>query len=110
MTFTPQGTSAPVPSGVWEALQRLIENAATLGPASQQDALLVAQWRGQFTCGVQASECIWPTKPLKLVQVTLPDGTSAALPPERAYFDAWSVQELENKLKAAHGVQEVPRG
>lgn len=38
-------TREGVPSGVWEALQRLIENAATLGPASQEDALLVAKYR-----------------------------------------------------------------
>jgi hypothetical protein len=39
-----------------------------------------------------------------MVQVTLPDGTSAALPPERAYFDAWAMQELENNLKHIAGV------
>ena len=37
-----------VSDGVWEALQRLIENAASLGPASRDDALLVARWRGKF--------------------------------------------------------------
>lgn len=37
-----------VSDGVWEALQRLIENAQSLGEASQEDALLVARWRGQF--------------------------------------------------------------
>lgn len=44
-----QGTStkpAPgVPDGVAEALQRLIENGAVLGPASSEDALLVARYR-----------------------------------------------------------------
>jgi hypothetical protein len=39
----------PTPSDdVWEALQRLIENAAALGPASREDAIIVARWRGQF--------------------------------------------------------------
>jgi hypothetical protein len=38
----------PVPDDVWEALQRMIENAASLGPACQEDALLIARWRGQF--------------------------------------------------------------
>lgn len=54
---------------------------------------------------VEAERCKWPIKPLKLVQVTLPDGTSAVLPPERAYFDSWSVQALENSLNA-DGVKE----
>ena len=34
-----------VPDGVVEALQRLIENGAVLGPASSEDALLVARYR-----------------------------------------------------------------
>ena len=34
-----------VPDGVVEALQRLIENGAVLGPASAEDALLVARYR-----------------------------------------------------------------
>lgn len=58
-----RGVALPaVPDGVWEALQRLIENAATLGPASKEDALLVARWRGQFVAarernaGVSASD------------------------------------------------------
>jgi hypothetical protein len=46
-----------------------------------------------------ADQSKWPIKPLKEVQVTLHDGTSAMLRPERAYFDAWAMQELENSLK-----------
>ena len=38
-----QAPSAP--DGVAEALQRLIENGAVLGPASSEDALLVARYR-----------------------------------------------------------------
>lgn len=38
----------PVPDDVWEALQRLIENAAIMGPASGEAASIVANWRGQF--------------------------------------------------------------
>lgn len=34
-----------VPDGVAEALQRLIENGAVLGPASSEDALLMARYR-----------------------------------------------------------------
>ncbi|KXS55030.1 MAG: hypothetical protein AWU57_626 [Marinobacter sp. T13-3] len=37
-------TAAKVPDGVWEALQRLIENGETLGPASGEDSLLVARY------------------------------------------------------------------
>lgn len=38
-----------VPDGVWEALQRLIENAAVLGPASREDARVVLQYRDRKT-------------------------------------------------------------
>ena len=42
----PGAQPAPsVPDGVAEALQRLIENGAVLGPASSEDALLVARYR-----------------------------------------------------------------
>lgn len=34
-----------VPDGVWEALQRIIENSALHGPASNEDAILVARYR-----------------------------------------------------------------
>lgn len=44
----PAAQQGAVSDGVWEALQRLIENAATLGPASREDALLVAKWRGRL--------------------------------------------------------------
>ena len=41
-----QAQPAPsVPDDVAEALQRLIENGAVLGPASSEDALLVARYR-----------------------------------------------------------------
>jgi len=41
-----QAQPAPsVPDGVAEALQRLIENGAVFGPASSEDALLVARYR-----------------------------------------------------------------
>jgi len=36
---------AQVPDGVWEALQRIIENSALHGPASNEDAILVARYR-----------------------------------------------------------------
>lgn len=39
----PAGEEAP--DGAHEALQRLIENAGAMGPASREDALLVAKWR-----------------------------------------------------------------
>ena len=37
-----------VPDGVWEALQRLIENAGTLGSASMEDAKLVSRYRDRL--------------------------------------------------------------
>lgn len=50
-------------------------------------------------------ECKRPVKPLKKVQVTMPNGDSALLVPERAYFSAWAVQEMENTMKGAAGVK-----
>lgn len=52
--------TSPVPASqpgdaVWEALQRLIENAATLGPSSQEDAMVVARWRGQFVAARESA-------------------------------------------------------
>lgn len=37
-----------VPDGVWEALQRMIEDGLTKGDASRDDARSVARWRGRF--------------------------------------------------------------
>ena len=55
---TVAGGGASVPDGVWEALQRLIENGASLGPASMEDALLVATHRkGLLTAPTKADEC-----------------------------------------------------
>lgn len=50
-----QAAMAAVPDDVWEALQRLIENAASLGPASGEDARLVSSWRGQFVPAREAT-------------------------------------------------------
>lgn len=41
----PAPSAEPVPDAAWEALQRLIENAGAAGPASTEDALLVARYR-----------------------------------------------------------------
>ena len=43
--YLPPHPAPSVPDGVVEALQRLIENGAVLGPASSEDALLVARYR-----------------------------------------------------------------
>jgi hypothetical protein len=47
------------------------------------------------------SASVWPNKPLAFVQVTLPDGTSAIVKPERAYFDSHAVQvvDVSDKVK-----------
>lgn len=63
-----RGAQQVVNDGVWEALQRLIENAETLGQASKDDALLVAQWLGKFR---SQSDGV-TTKPAP--QVTVPNG------------------------------------
>lgn len=67
--------------GVWEALQRLIENAATLGPASEEDALLVSKWRRQF----------WDTAPT--VQESI-----KATPIAPDYHDQWLKQVRLNQM------------
>ena len=43
--YVPAQPVPSVPDGVAEALQRLIENGAVLGPSSSEDALLVARYR-----------------------------------------------------------------
>jgi hypothetical protein len=48
LAYLASANANPVPGGVWEALQRLIENGGSLGPASQEDALLVAEYRQQL--------------------------------------------------------------
>ena len=48
-----------VPDGVAEALQRLIENGAVLGPASSEDALLVARYRQRLlACAPSIPEAV----------------------------------------------------
>lgn len=49
---------AAVPDGVVEALQRLIENGAVLGPASEEDALLVARWRKYLLSAAPAAPAV----------------------------------------------------
>jgi hypothetical protein len=52
----PKPPSALVPDGVWEAMQRLIENGGQLGPASRDDALLVAKHREYLLTHPQAPQ------------------------------------------------------
>jgi hypothetical protein len=49
-------SAEPVPDGVWEALQRLIENAAPLGPSSADDAFLVARYRHRLLAPQPSAE------------------------------------------------------
>ena len=55
-----------VPDGVAEALQRLIENGAVLGPASSEDALLVARYRQHLLSSAPSAQDV-PAKSLKPV-------------------------------------------
>jgi hypothetical protein len=48
------GPADEAPDGAHEALQRLIENAAAMGPASRDDARLVAKWRRPLLAPRQA--------------------------------------------------------
>ncbi len=61
---------AAVPDSVWEALQRLIENAAVMGPGSRDDVLAVARWRGQF---VAAREATPPAQSADALDAQLPE-------------------------------------
>lgn len=51
LSTTPQ----PVPAYAWEALQRLIENGGSLGPASRDDALVVARHRRELLTGTPSA-------------------------------------------------------
>lgn len=53
-----------VPDSVWEALQRLIENGTMLGPASREDAMVVARHRDRvrFMVGKSAPPVAWALK------------------------------------------------
>lgn len=55
--------------------------------------------------GTPSPEAVWPIKPLKLVQVELPDGSEAMCRPSRAVFDAYSMQQLENQLRTTRPAQ-----
>ena len=52
----PAQPAPSVPDGVAEAMQRLIENGAVLGPASSEDALLVARYRQRLLMIAAAPE------------------------------------------------------
>jgi hypothetical protein len=76
----------PVPDDVWEALQRLIENAASLGPSSQEDAMVVARWRGQFVAAREAAAravtaCPAPQPRSHIEGVNLPPVNPRPAPP-----------------------------
>ena len=52
-----------VPDGVAEALQRLIENGAVLGPGSAEDALLVARYRQHLLACAPSAPDGWKLVP-----------------------------------------------
>jgi hypothetical protein len=54
----PEAAPRQAPDGVHEALQRLIENAAVHGQASQEDAILVARYRDAALGARQAPELV----------------------------------------------------
>jgi hypothetical protein len=58
-----EAAPAPVPDGVWEALQRLIENGLMAGAASAEDARTVAEYRDRngFIVGLAAPAPVVPT-------------------------------------------------
>ncbi|WP_059416213.1 hypothetical protein [Cupriavidus basilensis] len=56
----PQADMPLVPDAAWEALQRMIEDGATRGPASREDALLVARYRRRVFGTPQAGEDAQP--------------------------------------------------
>ncbi len=63
---TYMGEPAPsVPDGVAEALQRLIENGAVLGPASSEDALLVARYRQRLLACAPSVPDGWTLAPIE---------------------------------------------
>ena len=88
------GSERRAPDGVWEALQRLIENAATLGPASRDDALLVAQYRDHalHTAKPQAAvprEAIGKMLAAAMNQAVANGANSISMPDELVEVAAW---------------------
>ena len=62
----PGAQPAPsVPDGVAEALQRLIENGAVLGPGSAEDALLVARYRQHLLACAPSVPDAWKLVPIE---------------------------------------------
>jgi len=94
------------PAGVVEALQRLIENAAVLGPASRDDALLVARHRAQLLAApVPPTEPVVP-EGLALVPIDLDahdDMTTAAC-------DAGNLYRVDFVRAWAAAIAAAPKG
>lgn len=81
----------PVPDGVWEALQRLIENAGAAGPASTEDALLVARYRRRL-----------------LAARAEPVAVQACRPEDRAILATPAGAELVSAVASALASEPVP--
>jgi len=80
-----------VPDGVWEALQRLIENGTLLGPASAEDALVVATYRDRAKFMVTK-----PAQPVEVQRVPLTEDQRRRLL-GGAFAEEWA-QEAANEL------------
>ena len=72
-----------VPDGVAEALQRLIENGAVLGPASSEDALLVARYRQRLLACAPSVPEGWKLVPIEPTEEMREVGVFAG----GAYYD-----------------------
>lgn len=73
---------------------------------ARQERDIESEFRAKYAAQLKAAaqqpaRSSWPTEPLDLVQVVMPDGTHAMLKPCFAYFDAYAMQELEKEAEDA---------
>ena len=103
-----------VPDGVAEALQRLIENGAVLGPASSEDALLVARYRQRLlACAPSVPEGwklvpIEPTKEMRDAWDSAPICEDDDAEFRRAYSEMIAAATEAKARKITPGAQPAP--
>ena len=98
----PGAQPAPsVPDGVAEALQRLIENGAVLGPSSSEDALLVARYRQRLLACAPSVPEGWKLVPIEPTEKMINEGTCAATLPGPHYIDSACAKQCWTNMLAA---------
>ena len=110
----PAQPAPSVPDGVAEAMQRLIENGAVLGPASSEDALLVARYRQRLlACAPSVPEGwklvpIEPTKEMRDAWDSAPICEDDDAEFRRAYSEMIAAATEAKARKITPGAQPAP--